>query len=143
MAVRYFFYPYETVNFTSNLTGEAFDSNGQAMDVSLLITGKAESNMYNTYSLFIRGGSVKIEGIGIFSISSGSGSLTRSSDLVLNLKVAEQYGGGQTNWHLNGEITSANQKVFTVELAASSVPLPISGHPVLEDLTLNGKVVLK
>ncbi len=136
--------PVEFTDFTLNAAGNAFDVQNQTdVEVSISITGTADGKLETTVNVNVLGGDINVEGYSSFSVADGSGALTKSGETVLELTLAEQYGGASTTWMLNCETSALDEKTLSVALSAENVSLPLEGNPSLTGLSLTGTVVFE
>ena len=136
--------PVEFTDFTLTAAGTAFDeSNQKDVNVSLSITGTADGDLEATVNVNVLGGDINVEGYENVSIADGSGTLTNSGETVLELNLAEQYGGENITWMLNCETSEIDEKTLSVSLSAESVSLPFVNSPALSGLSLTGTVIFE
>jgi len=136
--------PVGFTDFTLIATGSAFNEGNQKdVNVSLSITGTADGELEATVEVIVLGGDINVEGYESVSIADGLGALTKSGETVLELTLAEQYGGGNTMWMLSCETNEINENTLSVTLSTESVSLPIENSPTLSGLSLTGTVIFE
>jgi len=127
-------------SFTLKASGKAYDLRYHDwVNVALSVTGSASGKYRMEIDLYVKGGGASVGNYG-FSISRGCGEVVCNCHYIaLFLTVtANSYGGKKALWCLSGRTGTLTGQILSVSLYSDYIIAPISGMPVLKDLSLKG-----
>ena len=142
--------PLKPSSFTLSVSGTAYDPHqGKYISVQLTLYGTVGGEINKALTMFVQGGTLKLDAYATFAISPGWGGL-----LVLRwhlcdfyVKVTPQYGGRAAYWDLDGSSGTVSGSKLPVDVSVSFyqhfVWVPVKSSPALFGLFLAGTLTLK
>jgi hypothetical protein len=130
-------------SFTLIANGKAYDPHHHTwVNVALKVTGWASGKLKIEIDLYVKGGGVNVQNYGTFSVSRGSGEVVNKCHYIaLFFTLTSKYGGKTALWCLSGRTGKLTGHILSLSLYSKYIMLPISGTPVLKDLSLTGTLV--